>query len=293
MRSIAQSIRNKAFPTCRVLLLLAVLPLHSCSAIDLLNASVLATGYDLIEDVDYGPESRQKMDIYLPTDPLDNMQVIVFVYGGAWRTGEKSDYEFIGQALSSAGHTVIIPDYRLYPQVVFPEFVTDIVLAIESVKSLQNTNESIPGIDTSSIVLMGHSSGAHSVSLISSDERYLANKDTSVKALIGLAGPYDLPLELDEVAPVFASADDPDSTNPLKLATRDHPKTLLIHGTDDERVEPGHTQRFFDVLQSLDVDSRMFMIEGGSHASVVAVIAKTLQSTSDVAPTIFEFLEGL
>ena len=233
------------------------------------------------------------MDLYLPSDPVDNSQVIVFVYGGAWRMGKRSDYKFVGQALSSAGHTVIIPDYRLYPEVVFPDFVTDIVLAIKSVKSLDDSDSEIPYIEMASIVLMGHSSGAHSVALISADQRYLADTGTRVRALIGLAGPYDLPLENEEVAPVFASATNPDDTNPLKLATKDHPETLLIHGTDDERVEPGHSQRYLDVLQSLGVDSRLLMIEGGSHASVVAVIASPLQSTSEVAPAVFEFLEGL
>ena len=277
----------------RILLLAALFPLYSCSGVDLLNATVPDSGFELVEDIDYGPDPRQRLDVYLPSQPADNSQVIVFVYGGAWRMGEKSDYKFIGQALSSAGHTVVIPDYRLYPDVVFPDFVTDIVLAIEAFDSASDSNNKIPPIDTSSIVLMGHSSGAHSVALISADPSYLADTGTSVKALIGLAGPYDLPLELEEVASVFALATDPDVTNPLRLATDKHPQTLLIHGTDDERVEPRHTRRYFDVLQSLDVESSMLMVDGASHASVVAVIAQPLQSTSEVAPAIFTFLEAL
>ena len=280
-------------PIVKFLLFVAVFPLTSCSGVDVLNATVPDSGYTLVEDIDYGPDPRQKLDLYLPTQPTDDSQVIVFVYGGAWRMGEKSDYEFIGQALSSAGHTVIVPDYRLYPEVVFPDFVTDIVLAIESVESASDSNDSVPTIDTSNVVLMGHSSGAHSVALIAADPRYLADTDTSVKALIGLAGPYDLPIELEEVAPVFASATDPDLTNPLKLATDTHPQTLLIHGTDDERVEPRHTRRYFDVLQSLDVDSRMLMVDGASHASVIAVVADPLQSTSEVAPAILAFLDEI
>ena len=293
MKSIVNYLSRSAISAFRVALLVAVVPLYSCSGVDLLNATVPNSGYKLVEDIDYGPDPRQKLDLYLPSQPADNSQVIVFVYGGAWRMGEKADYEFIGQALSSAGHTVIIPDYRLYPDVVFPDFVTDIVLAVESLESPQNYNDENPSIDTSSIVLMGHSSGAHSVALISADPAYLADTDITVKALIGLAGPYDLPLELEEVAPVFASATDPDLTNPLKLAANNHPQTLLIHGTDDERVEPRHTRRYFEVLQSLDVKSSMLMVEGASHASIVAVIAEPLQSTSEVAPAIFAFLEEL
>ena len=284
---------NRSISAFRFLLLVSVSSLYSCSGVDLLNATVPDSGFKLVEDIDYGPDPRQKLDVYLPSQPADNSQVIVFVYGGAWRMGEKSDYKFIGQALSSAGHTVIVPDYRLYPEVVFPDFVTDIVLAVESLESASDSNAEIPTIDTSSIVLMGHSSGAHSVALISADPDYLADTGIAVKALIGLAGPYDLPLELEEVAPVFASATDPDKTNPLKLATDKHPQTLLIHGTDDERVEPRHTQRYFDVLQSLDVESSMLMVEGASHASIVAVIAQPLQSTSEVAPAIFAYLEDL
>jgi len=229
----------------------------------------------------------------VPSSPAANSQIVVFVYGGAWRSGEKADYEFIGQALSSAGHTVVIPDYRRYPQVVYPSFVTDVAMAIASLNNQSRSSSGMPDIDFSNVVLMGHSSGAHSAALITTDTSYLVDSGVSVRGLIALAGPYDLPLENAEVQPVFKSADDPRRTNPTLLASAEHPATLLIHGADDERVDPTHSKKYHNVLQSLEVDSSLMIVEGSGHAAVVAAIATPLQNTNNVMPSILSFLDGI
>lgn len=293
MKTVTLGKKNGLAVICKFSLLLFLLPLHACSALDVLNASIPEVGYRLISDISYGAKARQKMDIYVPETAAANTQVIVFVYGGAWRSGEKGDYEFVGQALSSAGHTVVIPDYRLFPQVVFPEFVTDVALAIKSLNSVEIVSAIPIEADFSSVVLMGHSSGAHTVALLTTDTQYLVDSGVALKGLIALSGPYDLPLENDEVAPVFSSAEDPRFTNPTILASATHSATLLIHGTDDERVEPWHSQQYYDVLQSMDVESSLLLIEGDGHAAVVAAIAKPLQATSSVMSSVLEFLGGL
>ena len=50
---------------------------------------------------------------------------MVFFYGGSWSTGQKSQYAFVGAALAAHGYVAVIPDYRLYPQVRFPQFMED------------------------------------------------------------------------------------------------------------------------------------------------------------------------
>jgi len=47
---------------------------------------------------------------------------VVYFYGGSWREGSKIDYRFVAQALTSRGFIVVLPDYRLYPQMIFPAF---------------------------------------------------------------------------------------------------------------------------------------------------------------------------
>ncbi|MEJ0006612.1 MAG: hypothetical protein WDM77_09705 [Steroidobacteraceae bacterium] len=51
--------------------------------------------------------------------------VIVFWYGGSWTEGNKDEYRFVGAALASLGYVAVLPNYRLYPQVKFPQFLDD------------------------------------------------------------------------------------------------------------------------------------------------------------------------
>lgn len=269
--------------------LLFLLPLlGSCAElkpINLLNATIPQVGYTLSEGIAYGDDSRQQLDIYSPTEPSPDQKLIVFVYGGAWRTGNRSEFEFVGQALSNAGHTVVIPDYRLFPNVTYPAFVDDVALAITALPELS----ALADIDPTSVVLMGHSSGAHSVAMLTTDSRFLENSEVSISALIGLSGPYDLPLDNPEVKPVF-SGNQAIDVSPVLRASSGQPRTLLIHGLSDERVLPFHTRNFTQALEKVGVPVTMYLVDDGSHAGVLAGIAAPLQFTNDTLPVVLNFL---
>ncbi len=70
-----------------------VLPLGACSPATLLNAFVPSDGYVLQKDVAYADAERQVMDIYRPedgpVDRTDNAPVVVFFYGGSWKSGSR------------------------------------------------------------------------------------------------------------------------------------------------------------------------------------------------------------
>lgn len=145
------------------------------------------------------------MDIYQPSTATDK-PVVIFIYGGAWKMGESSEYKFIAHALTGLGYPVIIPNYRLYPSVTFPTFVNDVALAI----AYAETHAAHLSVDINKhgYVLMGHSSGAHTAALLATQESFLHNNGVMHKpiGLIGLSGPYDLPLDDPEVEPVFGGA---------------------------------------------------------------------------------------
>ncbi|MDE2476366.1 MAG: alpha/beta hydrolase fold domain-containing protein, partial [Alphaproteobacteria bacterium] len=93
----------------------------------LLNLGVPHAGYRIERDIAYGSHRRQRMDLYLPEGDIRNRDApgIMFLYGGAFRAGRKSEYRFVGEALTKAGMTVAIPDYRIYPEARFPNFLQD------------------------------------------------------------------------------------------------------------------------------------------------------------------------
>ena len=75
----------------------------------------------------YGAAARQKFDLYGAawSEGQPRAPVIVFFYGGGWDSGSRADYGWAAQALAARGFLVVLPDYRLVPQVHFPAFIED------------------------------------------------------------------------------------------------------------------------------------------------------------------------
>ncbi len=277
----------------RCLVLPGLSLLASCSAfkpVNLLNAAVPSSGYTLQSGIVYGNENRQKLDIYFPTTPAAQSRIIVFIYGGAWREGNRAEYEFVGQALADAGHVVIIPDYRLYPSVVFPEFIDDIADAIVAANNVigQRSSESMD-----QVVLMGHSSGAHTAAMMASDPQWLEGSGITPSALIAIAGPYYLPLDNPEVEPVFPTVSNADDVQPVALVTSEHPPVLLIHGEEDKRVLPFHTRRYSAALMAAGVPVDVHWLKNAGHVASISGIAAPLDIKNQNRKRLTEFLGSL
>jgi acetyl esterase/lipase len=266
--------------------------LSGCSsALDPLNVLTPGSAYDHQADIAYGDDPRQRMDLYRSRKPVENASTVVFVYGGAWRKGRREDYKFIAQSLASRGHDVLIPDYRLYPNVTWPDFIDDIADAIRLLDARSPEWLERP---LGRIVLMGHSSGAHTASVLAGNpERWLSGVNAELVGLVGISGPYDLPLEDDEVSPVFAGLSDPDSAIPVNSARPSHPPTLLVHGTDDRRVLPFHTDNMARALEQLDVMVDVILLEGTGHGIAIANFALPLDLFSDAPERVGAWLAAL
>ena len=198
------------------------------------DAAVLGQG------VAYGDGDRQKLDIYGPKDPKGPAPVVMFIYGGSWKQGQRQDYQFVGRALAANGFVVVIPDYRLYPEVTYPKFLEDNAAAA---KWIEDNIESYGG-DISRFYIAGHSAGAYNAVMLGLDSSFLReyNVTMPVKAIVGISGPYDFyPFEYDEVRNTFGSAANPEGTQPVNLVTSDDPPFLLLQGNQDPIVRMQNT----------------------------------------------------
>lgn len=252
--------------------------------IDVLNAVTPSDEYMLNENVAYGDLPRQKLDIYTPVENTHN-QVIVFVYGGAWRAGSKEEYKFIGEAFAAEGYTVVIPDYRLYPEAVYPAIIDDVADAIKYITA----NSKPLALPSERFFLMGHSSGAHTAAMIASKKRY-SEITPNIKALVGLSGPYDLPMDNDEVLPVFPNIDNVSIVKPITDITAAHPPTLLLHGLDDERVGAFHSERYVKALLENKIEAQYVPLEGVDHTGIIAGVSSQLEFLNETKMDILRFL---
>lgn len=187
-------------------------------------------------DAAYGADARQRIDVYAPQAGAANAPIVVFIYGGSWRSGDKRDYGFLGAAFAAQGFVTAIPNYRLVPGVRFPTFVEDCAAAVRWVAD----NAARFGGDPRRIVLVGHSAGAYNTIMLALDAHYLRDAGVDAHAIrgaVGLAGPYDfLPLDVDATRDAFSQAPDLPLTQPVHFARADAPPLFLLWGEDDDTV---------------------------------------------------------
>lgn len=133
----------------------------------------LPAGAQVEKDVAYGSAPEQRMDVYRPAN-AQNAPVIFMVHGGGWRRGDKDAAGVVNNKVEHwlpKGYVVISVGYRLVPQVTPMDEAGDIAKALAFAQSKAMTW----GADPSRFVLMGHSAGAHLVSLLSAAPSIASN----------------------------------------------------------------------------------------------------------------------
>lgn len=259
-----------------------------CSALKILSAASPDDHYTRHTDLPYGDAPRQRLDVYVPESVSAPAPLVVFFYGGGWKSGSKDKYEFVASSLTNAGFVVVLPDYRLHPQVSFPVFVQDAARAVAWARDAATRY----GADPDGIYLMGHSAGAHIAALLATDERWLGETGVgraSVAGLLGLSGPYDfLPIESGYLLEVFP---EPRGTSqPIRHVDAGVPPTLLIHGRDDKVVEPGNSERFAQALREAGVSVRTEFYDDTGHRRVAAALAPPLDFLSGTLEDCIAFI---
>lgn len=132
------------------------------------TSSSLPAGIRVIRNLAYGADAKQRLDVYLPTHPLTNAPVIFMVHGGAWRTGDKAMSNVVDNKIARwvpDGIVFISINYRLLPQADPLLQAQDVATAL----AYAQKNAAQWGADAHQFVLMGHSAGAHLVSLLAAD----------------------------------------------------------------------------------------------------------------------------
>lgn len=274
--------------------LIALVTLGGCSPLGLYNAVIpYDDGSRLAErDIPFGDDPRQKLDVYLPDGDADGPRpVVVFVYGGSWRDGEKSRYTFAGRALAKLGAVVVIADYRLVPQVRFPGFVEDNAAAL----SWARENAESYGGDPDRIFLAGHSAGAYNAVLLALDERRLRAVDVppdAIAGVIAISGPYRFKPEEYRVtrAAFEGHFDDPD-TQPLNFVDAAAPPMLIVHGEDDTTVYPKNSRALAAALEEAGVPHDLYIYPGIAHAGALLSISQPMRDRAPVYDRIREFLK--
>jgi acetyl esterase/lipase len=239
--------------------------------------------------VAYAQRSRGTLDICRPADAIA-APVVVFFYGGGWRSGYKELYRYVGRALARRGYVAVLPDYRIYPEVCYPDFIEDGALAVRWAKD----NAGRFGGDPENLFLMGHSAGAHIAAMLAMDGRWLQKVGLApgrdIAGLIGLAGPYDfLPL-LEETRIAIFGGDNRPETQPIHHVVPGAPRALLMTGARDGTVEPGNSTRFAARLRETGNNAEILSYPRIGHFIIVAALAPLIRLVVPVLRDIDRFI---
>jgi len=267
--------------------------LVACAPIKALNALAPSSTHTRTAGVAYGPGPRQLLDVYRPSSaaPPGGWPVVVFIYGGSWNRGERGDYAFVGEALASRGILTLVADYRLYPQVRYPDFLHDCAAAL----AWGLTHAGELGGNPKRVFVMGHSAGGYNAAMLALDARWLAPTGHTPKELagfVGLAGPYDfLPVTNPDAKPVFFHPDYPPGTQPLEHAGADAPRSFLGAAREDTLVNPQrNTQGLARRLQELGVPVTVELYDRVSHTTLIGAFGVPLRWLAPVLDDVAGFV---
>ena len=229
------------------------------------------------------PQRDLALDLYIP-DGATKPPLIVWVHGGAWRTGSKAKPPALW--LLDRGYAVASISYRLSQQAIFPAQIHDCKAAIRWLRA----HASKYGYDADKIGVWGASAGGHLVALLGTSggvkelEGNLGHGDESsrVQAVVDYFGPTDVtamskfPGQQDHDAPdspesqllggpVQQNRDKAARANPITYVTADDPPFFIVHGEADPLVPINQSQLLHDALRKAKVPVVYMALQGAGH----------------------------
>lgn len=228
-----------------------------------------------IADIPYAAEqgvdaARQSLDIYL-ADGLADAPIVLYVHGGGWRWGDKMGALFKPAALVPEGYLFASMNYRFSPGATLNDMALDVARAAVWVRR----HGAGYGGDPARIVLMGHSAGAHLVSVVATNPAFIEEAGGSLSDLSGViaidTGMLNVPLRMETAGPsqirVFGS--DPDAWIPVspwhhvEEGTGIPPFLLLIAGGREITLDQGAV--FKEKAAGAGIEVSSFEAEGRKH----------------------------
>ena len=211
------------------------------------------------------------LDAYVP-DGAGVYPAVVLVHGGGFRNGDKQTYvPPLFEPLQQAGFVWLSLNYRLYPQVTFPQPVDDIEAALRYVRA----NAKQFKIDLKRVVLLGESAGGSLVS-------YVAVRQQSalkLAAVVVFYGVHDWELRAQHevndkpgqsIWREFYQVKGADvarmrEVSPLQHLKKGLPPFLLIHGTEDTQVNYQQSVVMQKKMQAMQLRCELITVPGGPH----------------------------
>ena len=220
-----------------------------------------------------------KADIFLPPVEEKNRPAVLFIHGGGWIEGDRSQLRGYGILLARLGFVCMCNSYRLSNESIWPAQIQDVNCAIRYLRA----NATDLGLDPDRIGVSGNSAGGH-LSLMAAATNYDqifegegGNNEVSseIKAVCAIYPPTTI-RQLEMLNPLEnaflmlmgkeAKKEDYDKASPLNYVTEDYPPCMLIHGSTDSVVRLKDSTKFYEKLIEFNRPASLHIFSEEEHA---------------------------
>ena len=220
-----------------------------------------------------------KADIFLPPVEEKNRPAVLFIHGGGWIEGDRSQLRGYGILLARLGFVCMCNSYRLSNESIWPAQIQDVNCAIRYLRA----NATDLGLDPERIGVSGNSAGGH-LSLMAAATNYDqifegeggSNEVSSeIKAVCAIYPPTTI-RQLEMLNPLEnaflmlmgkeANKEDYDKASPLNYVTEDYPPCMLIHGSTDSVVRLKDSTKFYEKLIEFNRPASLHIFSEEEHA---------------------------
>jgi acetyl esterase/lipase len=230
---------------------------------------VLPENIDEQKDIIYKQvdSTSLQLDIYKLKNLSEAAPVLIFIHGGAWSKGKRSDYLPYLLDYAQKGYVTVTVSYRLSDVAHFPAAMQDVQSAVQWLRE----HSAAHMINPEKIALIGGSAGGHLAMMVGYADEVADNK---VQAVVNLYGPTDLTTEYarnrDECLHFLGNSYQkrPDLyrlASPRTHITSDDPPSLIFHGTIDALVPVSQSDSLHLWLDLAGVPNEYHRLKGWPH----------------------------
>jgi acetyl esterase/lipase len=247
----------------------------------------------------YAEGARGLLELTLPAEVTPRTPLVVFFHGGSWQTGARGHYAFLARALAAEGIAVAVPDYRLWPEGRWPDFLRDGAAAVAWLRSEAGRAAGAPAGPVS---VMGHSAGGFIAAALALDPRWLeeaglpGGRGTLAGGVL-VSAPIAWQPTDEPIRSIFAGAPGGRiQALPDPAALAGAPPLLLIHGTADTVVGPFHSERLAEAVLAAGGTARLELLDGAGHIAPIVALSEPARrfgwATAQAWAAVLEFLRG-
>jgi acetyl esterase/lipase len=256
----------------------------------------------ITRDIEYARvgDTSLKLDLYVPT-AAKSPPVVVWVHGGAWRSGSKANPPLV--PLAERGYAIASIDYRLSPVAKFPAQIHDIKAAIRYLRATAKEH----GTSAEKMAIAGGSAGGHLAALVGvtngvkeleGDIGQHRDQSSDVHAIVDFYGASNLTTILDQSTPhglsvrvpalelllggqPDAKADLARLASPVFHVDKTDPPLLIYHGDQDPQMPINQAHELVGGYKKTGLPVTFEVVYGGAHGGKLFYTADQLNQVAE------------